>query len=159
LRPGQLFDVESFNNRRYNVMSPSLKRKPIFIEKPNGYKFVPHNTRSAIVDYLRAPITPKFDYCAGLDDDEIYFMEVGTQIKKDLTDPEVYNLYDANGREDILNVKHLTYEGEYPYFSTTVELDWKEDDITKIADSIVAIASIKSREFNVAQSAAQAITE
>ena len=177
-RTGELLDIESFNNRRYNIMAPSVKRKPIFIEKTGGYQFVPKNTRKARVDYLRKVKSPLFDYCIGLDDDEIYFMEVGSCIKvqraaiSNIDDPnnptrdngsplteDVNSLYDPNGVLVVSNVEHLTYTGTLPYFSKTIELDWDEDDITKIADSVIATASIKSREFNVAQAAAKSSTE
>jgi hypothetical protein len=152
-RPGKLLDIESFNNRRYNIMSPSVKRKPIFIEKPGGYQFVPHNTRKARVDYLRTSIEPFFDYCVGLDDDKIYFMEVGSKLLSGTPD-EVINLYGANDVLIATNVAHLS-SSDIPYFSKTVELDWDQEDVTKIADIIIAIASVRSREFNVAQAASQ----
>jgi len=155
-RPADFLDIESYNRRRYNILAPSTKRHPIFVQWPDGYQFVPHSSRKARVDYLRFALDPVYDFCIGVDDDNVYFMPEGSYIK--IETGVIWSLYDLNDGLLISNVTHLSFPG-VPYNSITVEWDWQTEDIVKISDSIIALSAVKSRELNVAQIAAQSANE
>jgi hypothetical protein len=119
-RVAAFLDTETYSIRRYNIIGPSVKRHPIFTEKTNGYAFVPRASRKAIIDYLRKVITPFYDYCIGVDDDNQYYMPVGSYIK---TEDDIMNLYGADNGLIVSNVIHLSNLG-VTYFSKSVELFW-----------------------------------
>lgn len=159
-RPADFMTIEEFNHRRFNMMSPTPRRKPFFAQNEHGYIFVPFATRKARVTYLRKAIEPFYDYCIGKGDDNEYYMPPGSKIKKIVVNGlNEYNLYDKDNVLMKTNVIHLSEPAEYPYYSKSVELDWREDDKTKIGDLIIAAATVRSRELNVSQIAAQSTNE
>ena len=178
-KPADFVTIEEFNRRRFNVMSPTPRRKPYFAQSKDGYTFVPFATRKARVVYLRKAITPFFDYCVGKSDDNEYYMPPGSKIRDirpvplddddEIANPtsvgvsspplNEFNLYDKDNVLIKTNVIHLSSPTEYPYYSKSVELDWREDDKTKIGDMIIASATVRSRELNISQLATQSTAE
>jgi len=147
--PMEFLNFESFNKRTYNILGPSLKRHPVFVEIDNQYKVVPSSITSITVDYLRKQNTPFFDYCqdnSGSSDD-IFYMPPGYEIRAD------GNLY-ANSTDTVpvqSNVIHFPTPSAYPYVSKSVELEYKDVDKPKIADRIIEMAAERSRELNLSQ--------
>ena len=153
-QPLEFLNEESFSRRAYNVLGQSLKRHPIFKEFNGMYVVIPTSITAITIDYLSKQTIPVFDYCQGLDNDEIYYMPVGSELRNDAG---VINLYISSSATVILgsNVAHYPVPAAYPYVSLSVELDYKDVDKRKIADMIIAMASERSRELNLSQIAEQ----
>lgn len=148
-------DSEEYDKIRYNVLSKSLKRHPVMKETSDGYYIVPSNPKKLVVNYLRKVKKPYYDYCIGVNNDVEYYMPVGSYINEA---GGVKNLYDSDNNLLAENVVHLSAT-LYPYGSKTIELDWNEEDISKIGDIIIGMASIKNRELEVSQLTSKKVNE
>jgi len=165
--PAEFLAPEKFDNRRFNILTKSPKRKPLFKQNVDGYVFVPYSIRRAVVNYLREANTPYFDYCIGIDDDNEYYMEPGSRIQLSTeyggggeemaATSQKYDLVGADNQVRVKNVVYPQKITKYPYFSQSVELDWDKEDKIIISNLIVSVASIRSREIDVSQIVSQEI--
>ena len=150
-RTVNLVTVEELDKIRFNVLSRRLTRHPVMSELPEGFHLIPMHPKYFNVNYLRKVNDPFYDYCIGADDDVEHYMPVNSYIDED---NGTYNLYDGTGNLLVSNVIHLTAT-VFPYYSKSRELDWDENDISKIGDLIIGIASAKNRELELSQYASK----
>lgn len=137
----KFLSVEDSDKMKYTIMTASRKKKVTFTQTPSGYSFVPSLITSAKVNYLRQAIVPYFDYCIGADDN-VYYMPVGSSITA------AGDLIDIASNVIASGVTHPD-NPTLPYISISVEFDWDEADRVKLADMIIEMATIRSRELNV----------
>lgn len=137
----RFLSVEAADKLKYTILTAARAKKVVFTQTPSGYNFIPNTIVSAKVNYLRQAIAPVFDYCMG-PADNIYYMPVGSSITA------AGDLVDSSAT---LIVAGVTHSGSptLPYTSLSVEFDWDEVDRVKLADMIIEMATIRSREFNV----------
>ena len=64
----EFVSAEEADKKKYNIFTPDLAEKPIFIQTPSGYQFIPSSITSASVNFLRKVLDPYFDYCLDADD-------------------------------------------------------------------------------------------
>lgn len=93
------------------------------------------NTIFCVLDYLRLPVEPVFDYCIDLKGNEIY-MPPGYSINT------YAQLIDSDGNVVNNYVVHPTVT-TLPYDSRSVELDWAVDQHINIAHQVIAFMSVK----------------
>lgn len=141
-KSAEFLSVGDADELKYNVLSPDLSLHPIFVQTPSGYNFIPTSVSSAKVNYLRKEIVPYFDYCIG-SDDNVYYMPVGSSITA------TGDLIDSSSKVIVSGVTHPD-NPTLPYTSVSLEFDWDEVDKVKLADMIIEMASIRSKDFNTA---------
>lgn len=88
----------------------------------SGFKFVPYDMGTAVMNYIRKPATAYFDYCYDSSYNVIY-MPVGSRIY--LNDANVPCLYSSTNALLASNVSK-TGVTTYPYTSLSVETEWEE---------------------------------
>ncbi len=138
----KFLSVEAADKLKYTILTAARAKKVVFTQTPSGYSFIPSTITSAKVNYLRQAIAPVYDYCVG-PSDNVYYMPVGSTISTG------GDLLDSSSN---LIVAGVTHDGSptLPYTSISVEFDWDDADKVKLADMIIEMATIRSREFNVA---------
>jgi len=74
---GQIRDIplithDSFNNMISNLLATPIKKNPVCTIDENNLRIRPTNITSVIINYLRFPATPVFDYYIDANDNVVY---------------------------------------------------------------------------------------
>jgi hypothetical protein len=96
---------ETFNIMASNLLSKPLKKNPVCVIDIDSLRIRPTNITSVIINYLRFPATPVFDYYINATDDVVYLAAAATHA---LTSGETGSVGQTTG-----TVTSLTVELEY----------------------------------------------
>jgi len=145
-------DMERTDRLADALTAPSASY-PIVQLLASTLKVNPTTITSILLSYFSKPATPVVDYCNDVDDIWTY-MPVGSVIRYEMdTSASLgleYNLYDADGAIIAEQVSHPT-ASTFPYTSTSVDLDWDDDDRLVIVDKILQAIGIQLNNTLVTQ--------
>lgn len=146
-RQADVVSEHEMTNLRTSVIVPNLSENPkvSFIE--HQMKFLPTNTDSFELWYLKNPISPFYDYCITNGSLQVVYMPVDSQI---VSSQGLWDLVDVDNNVLAQDVTHALYPGQV-HESDTVELEWNETVHSRIVYLVLVEMGLKLDEQLVVQ--------
>lgn len=136
----EITDLE-YHNRLGDALTKPTASHPVLMLDETSIIFKPSaafNAETVFVSYLKKPSEPIFDYCYDADDNLLY-MEVGWTINGS------NELRDASNNLIASGVTHPDSPA-LPYTSTSVELEWTDNDKIVIANKILQANGVELKD-------------
>lgn len=131
-----------FNSMINNVLFNDPAENPKGVTYGDSVKVVPTSMASLILNYVKVPDTPYYDYCVKSSTNQVIYMPIGSLISGG-------DLYQPGDIITILETGVVHLSGSTTYTSQSVELEWEDIWHPEFADRVLLKMGISVKDLEM----------